>query len=336
MINKLYFKTKRYIEDNYKFLIILTALYIILNIPLPYYIHSTGGIIDVSDRITIKDNNNSKGSFNLSYVSESKCNVITYIMAKFIPDWELIEKEKIILNKELEEETSYRNHLLLEEANQNALINAYSLANKNYNVLEYNNYLVYIDKIADTNLSIKDEIISIDGIEIKDINDYKTVINSKKPSEKVNILVKENGIEKLKYAKVLEIDNELYTGIYFVTKKNIETPNNIKFNFEKKESGPSGGLILSLAIYDALTEEDITKGKKIVGTGTIDIDGNVGAIGGVKYKLKAAVKEKSDIFLVPISNYDEVIYEKKKNDYDINIISISNIKEAVEELLKTK
>ena len=52
---------------------------------------------------------------------------------------------------------------------------------------------------------------------------------------------------------------------------------------------------MALAMYDALTREDITKGKTIAGTGTIDANGNVGAIGGVIYKLSGAVKNNADI-----------------------------------------
>ena len=59
-----------------------------------------------------------------------------------------------------------------------------------------------------------------------------------------------------------------------------------------------------------IVDEDITKGKTVVGTGTIDIDGNVGAIGGVKYKLIGAVKNKADVFLVPKDNYEEAIEVK--------------------------
>ena len=67
-------------------------------------------------------------------------------------------------------------------------------------------------------------------------------------------------------------------------------------------------MITNLAIYNYLTEEDITHGKTIVGTGTIDINGNVGEISGVKYKLQGAIKEKADIFLVPSGdNYNEAI-----------------------------
>ena len=71
--------------------------------------------------------------------------------------------------------------------------------------------------------------------------------------------------------------------------------------------------MMALSIYGNLTNQDLTNGKTIVGTGTIDIDGNVGSIGGVKYKLIGAVKNKADIFIVPNGeNYDEAIKIKKE------------------------
>ena len=53
--------------------------------------------------------------------------------------------------------------------------------------------------------------------------------------------------------------------------------------------------MLTLAIYNSLVDKDITKGKKVVGTGTIEEDGSVGSIGGVKYKLNGAVRQKADV-----------------------------------------
>ena len=89
----------------------------------------------------------------------------------------------------------------------------------------------------------------------------------------------------------------------------------------------------SLAIYNALTSEDITNGHIIVGTGTIDSDGNVGSVGGVKYKLAGAIKNKAKIFIVPNGeNYKEAIELKEKNNYDIEIVGVSTFKEAVDYL----
>ena len=55
--------------------------------------------------------------------------------------------------------------------------------------------------------------------------------------------------------------------------------------------------MLALQIYNKLTKKDITKGRNIVGTGTIDKDGRVGDIGGIKYKLRGAVKKRANILI---------------------------------------
>ena len=93
--------------------------------------------------------------------------------------------------------------------------------------------------------------------------------------------------------------------------------------------------MLSLAIYDYLTNEDIARNRKIVGTGTIDSDGKVGSIGGVKYKLKGAVKNKADIFIVPDGeNYEEVMKLVNENNYNIKIIKAITLDNVIEELKK--
>ena len=95
------------------------------------------------------------------------------------------------------------------------------------------------------------------------------------------------------------------------------------------ESGSSGGLMLTLAIYNKLTEEDLTKGQKIVGTGTIDILGNVGEIDGVKYKLLGAEREKAQIFLCPVENYDEALKVKRENKLKIKVKAVKTFDEAL-------
>ena len=87
--------------------------------------------------------------------------------------------------------------------------------------------------------------------------------------------------------------------------------------------------MLSLAIYNSITEEDITHGLKVVGTGTIDIDGKVGAIDGVKYKMLGAKKNKADIFLCPKENYDEAIKVKKKYNINMDVVSINTFNDAL-------
>ena len=52
--------------------------------------------------------------------------------------------------------------------------------------------------------------------------------------------------------------------------------------------GPSAGLMWAIGLYDLLTPGDLTRGRTIAGTGAIDLEGNVGPIGGILDKVVAA------------------------------------------------
>ncbi|MFJ9696541.1 PDZ domain-containing protein [Kitasatospora sp. NPDC101183] len=70
--------------------------------------------------------------------------------------------------------------------------------------------------------------------------------------------------------------------------------------------GPSAGLMFSLGIIDKLTPGgDLTGGKFVAGTGTIDDDGKVGPIGGISMKIIAARDAGAQYFLTPSSNCSE-------------------------------
>lgn len=71
--------------------------------------------------------------------------------------------------------------------------------------------------------------------------------------------------------------------------------------------GPSAGMMFALGIIDKLTPGQLNAGKHIAGTGTIDAEGNVGAIGGIRQKMWGAVDAGATYFLAPDTNCDEVV-----------------------------
>ena len=97
--------------------------------------------------------------------------------------------------------------------------------------------------------------------------------------------------------------------------------------------GPSGGLLQTLAIYNSLVDEDITRGLKIAGTGTIDANGKVGKIGGIKQKIHTANDDNMDIFLCPEENYDEALiaYNSLKNP-KMKLYMVKTLDDALEVL----
>jgi Lon-like protease len=92
-----------------------------------------------------------------------------------------------------------------------------------------------------------------------------------------------------------------------------------------KIGGPSGGLMMTLALYDQLTPDDITGGRTVAGTGTIACDGGVGAIGGIEQKVAGAEEAGAEIFLAPAAN----VPAARKVARDIEVVSISTFDEAL-------
>ena len=91
--------------------------------------------------------------------------------------------------------------------------------------------------------------------------------------------------------------------------------------------GPSAGMMMALNVYNLLTENDITAGNKIAGTGTIEIDGSVGPVGGVKQKVIAAKRANASLILVPTANFLEAnIY----SDENTSIIAVDTFEEALD------
>lgn len=334
MINKFYENLKQFIKKNYLYLSLYAVLIATLLFPLPYYIYNGGGIINIDERINIENSNTNKGTFNMCYVSEIKATIPSYFLAKIFSDWDISPKEDVALsNKETDTDVYNRDRIMLNDANVNAIHNAYLKANKTFNITDTYNYVIYISDDAKTTLKIGDIIEKVDNEKINSLDDLKDIVSKKQVGDITNFQVKRNNKIKNCTSEVVESNKIKQIGISVQTAYNYETSPKIELNFSKNESGPSGGLMLTLSIYNHLIDKDLTNGMKIAGTGTIDWDGNVGSIGGVKYKLAGAVKSKADIFLVPNGeNYKEAIRLKEKKKYNIKIIGVSTFNEALEKL----
>jgi len=96
--------------------------------------------------------------------------------------------------------------------------------------------------------------------------------------------------------------------------------------------GPSGGLIFSLGIIDALTPGSLAGDKHVSGTGTISPSGAVGPIGGVDLKMLAARDAGADLFLAPFANCDEILGAIPSGLNVVAVRDLSEAKSAVEAL----
>ena len=333
-MKNLFNNIKKYLKEYYKVIIVYVLILALFLVEFPYYISAPGGLINTEEKIKTTENFKMKGSLNMAYVSEIHATIPTLIISLFNDDWDIEKEEDVKNDNETIEEKNYRNKMLLEEANDTALLVAYKHSDIDYSIENSKVYITYIDELANTNLKIGDQILKVDNKKIKDKNDLFTYIASKKIGDKISLEVKDiNGENKKRTSTLINVLDEPKVGAIVTETFNLKSNKKVEFNFKNSESGSSGGLMLTLTLYSHLNEIDLTKGKTIVGTGTIDINGNVGEISGIKYKLIGAVNKKADIFLVPAgNNYKEAKKVKKEKGCDIELVPVKTFEDALKYL----
>ena len=335
MLNKVYEEVLNFIKGNYKQLIILVIVFIILNFPLNYSIYISGGTINVNDRVEVKDEYKSSGTFNLAYVTELQATAFTYLLSHIVPSWETVPLEEYQASEnETMEDISLRSKLYLNKSEEDAIKNAYEKANQTFEIIDTEFNIVYINEIVDSDLKIGDVILEANNEKIKTMEQYKNIINKFNFGDYISLKVKRDNKVVDTKVKVNNINGQKIIGISVLELHNYKTVPEINLSFKKSESGPSGGLMLTLAIYDKLIKEDLTNGYKIVGTGTIDSYGNVGEISGVKYKLRGAVSAGADIFIAPTGdNYQECKSIIKEENYNIRLIEAKTFEQVLNSLV---
>lgn len=89
--------------------------------------------------------------------------------------------------------------------------------------------------------------------------------------------------------------------------------------------GPSAGMIFALDIAQRLEGKNYAGTTPVAGTGTIDLSGNVGPIGGIKQKMLGAKHEGYKVFLAPAGNCSDVVGNEPKG---MTVIPVSTLSEA--------
>lgn len=329
-------RIKKYIindvKRNYKFYIGLFLIMALFLIRFDYVIYTPGSLENLNDRIKVNPSNESKGSMNLTYVTSIPATIPNMLLSLVIPNWDIESLDDMRVEDESEKEIENRDKIYLKDTSYDAIIAAFKEANMKYEITSIDVTITYIYNIAKTNLKVGDVIKTINGVKITSFNSLINEVDKYEVGDKLNInVLRNNKIVECEATLVLE-ENKKMIGISLAELKNIKTNPEVKFVFKDNESGSSRGLMCALEIYNRITKYDITKGDIISGTGVIDENGNVGSIGGVKYKLKGAVNKHAKVFIVPRGNYEEAMSLKNKYKYDIEIIKADTLKNVIKAL----
>lgn len=319
---------KTYWKNYLAFILIVPWLFISFDCN----IYSPGSLVDLTDRIEVDNSYESKGSFNLTYVTARKGTLPNIILSKFFKNWDIVGNSENRIEDESENEILERNKIYLKETSYDAIIASFTEANISYEVESIDITVTHVYEYAKTDIKVGDIIRSINNKTIKDFNSLKEEISKYKKGDKLNINVERNNKIVECTSTLVEVEDSVVIGASLSELKNIKTDPKVEYIFKDNESGASRGLLCALDIYNKITKYDLTKGDIISGTGSIDQYGVVGRIDGVKYKLAGAVKKKAKVFIVPTDNYKEALYEKEKNNYDIELIEADTLHNVIEKL----
>ncbi|MCF7924155.1 MAG: hypothetical protein K9L64_03485 [Candidatus Izimaplasma sp.] len=298
---------------------LLLVPYVILMFLLVYridfQISAPGGITEVESLIQVDyEVNEIKGSISSTYViSFKRPTIFQFVISDFSPYNQVIILPDYYAHYTDQEirDISYLQKMTSVDA---AVIVAYQNASQvNSEIVftdsdVYKQILVY-GKAAELSnydqIGLGDEFISMVGVsnnvisaeDIYDTGLENSLVTNMSDEDFHEFTFKgEVGEYQVSLTKT-DIEENLSLNQYLLVSQS-----NIYPKFTEKDSnigGPSGGLLQTLSIYNMLVEEDITKGLKIAGTGTIRYDGSVGYVGSIKQKIATAYLNDVDLFFIP-------------------------------------
>jgi PDZ domain-containing protein len=111
-----------------------------------------------------------------------------------------------------------------------------------------------------------------------------------------------------------------------------QMPFTVDLGLGNQIGGPSAGTMFALGIIDKVGKVDLTHGRFIAGTGTIDAQGKVGPIGGIALKMIAARDAGATVFLAPSGNCSDV---NGAIPSGLDVVKVNTLHDAVIDLEKT-
>ena len=178
-------------------------------------------------------------------------------------------------------------------------------------------------------LDVADVIVAVDGAPVLTSDDLGALIGGRAPGEAVVLDVEGfDGNARQVTVTLAARPDDPARGFLGVGSESRDYDPGSPFPISidsGRVGGPSAGLAFTLAIIDVLTEGDLTGGRPVAVTGTIEPDGRVGIVGGVAQKSAVASAEGAEVLIVPTGEEAEA----ERLGYDLEVIGVDDLDEAL-------
>jgi Lon-like protease len=173
----------------------------------------------------------------------------------------------------------------------------------------------------------EDVLVAFEGEPVGSYTDLIARLADTEPGTTVTLGVRRDG-EPLDLEVVTgERDGGSQLGVFI--DPGFDLPFDVTIHIERV-GGPSAGLMFALGIVDRLTPQDEVAGVVVAGTGTMDVDGTVGPIGGIQHKLSGARRDGATWFLAPAGNCGEVVGNVPDGLSVVRVATLAEGRDAIE------
>lgn len=313
-------------------LIVAAAIFLVVgllvaawNVPLPLIAYSPGPVSDAADAVIVEGTEtfDPEGGLIVLTVLSQDINIFEALVAAVDPAVDVLARQVVRRPDESDEDYRRRNLRLMDQATETAV--AAALARLDTSDLPPKIFITgyAADTPAGEVLEIGDRILSLGGIDVEQAGDLAEILADRATGDVVGITVERDGDEVAYQVELAASEDEPDRPLVGIFVRQLPYWIDVDPGIV---GGPSAGLMFTLAIIDVLTEGDLTGGNVVSGTGTIDVDGNVGSIGGIRQKVVAAEAAGANYLLVPEGNYEAAQTAPRTS---IELVPVATLDEAL-------
>ncbi|HKB30639.1 MAG TPA: PDZ domain-containing protein [Streptosporangiaceae bacterium] len=171
-----------------------------------------------------------------------------------------------------------------------------------------------------------DVITAVDGTLVSSADKAASLIRGRRPGSPVELTISRNG--KTQTVRLVSRSRGGQAVIGVVVSEQFKFPFAVRIRVGDI-GGPSAGMMFALGLVDKLTPDNLADSRFIAGTGEIDANGNVGAIGGIQQKMVGARNQGATIFLAPANNCADV---RGSVPPGLRVVKVRTLSQAVQDL----
>jgi Lon-like protease len=309
---------------------------------VPYYLLSPGGTYRTQNLITVKGAPTYPQKGAIAYVTVSvtsqRATALQWLWAKTDSSVTIAPADQIVPPNQTPSQNLQENFREMADSKTSASVVALEHLGYHVQATGTGAGVAALGKgtPASKVLHAGDTIVAVDGKPVHLAEDLVAIIHAHKPGDTVAITVDPPPTKTHKKpAPVTETvtlatnpsdSSQAYLGVALETRdlKFPDLPVTISVS-TPDVGGPSAGLAFTLGIMDVMTKGSLTGGHKVATTGTMDVDGNVGPIGGMHQKVLAVKASGAVEFLVPSTEAAEA----RKYAGSLKIVPVDTIDQAL-------